>query len=256
MPLVATSDAMPRVSAELGMFAQVAVFAMHRDQHDRASGSRAQSPDRGGWHGPRRGRARSLSSTTSTPISENAFTIRSTSRSLPGNGLGGEQEQIPLLHLHPQILAARQLRRRGAPFALAAGHDQHQVAARHFQRLFRGQRCAGSPSAPRPLRAAATILFIARPSRQIDRPAAFAASASVFRRATFEANVVATTMPLAPCDQLADRVAQRGFPTGLHGSRRRWSNRTSAPGSGASAAISAKAYRHPSLRPPAAFRPA
>jgi hypothetical protein len=45
--------------------------------------------------------------------------------------------------------------------------------------------------------AAATIFFIARPSRQTDRPAAMPACASVRTRATFEAKVVATTMPRA-----------------------------------------------------------
>ncbi len=39
---------------------------------------------------------------------------------------------------------------------------------------------------------------MARPRRQIERSAAAAASASVFSRATFEAKVVATTMPRAP----------------------------------------------------------
>jgi len=40
-----------------------------------------------------------------------------------------------------------------------------------------------------------TMRCIARPRRQIERPAACPASASVFSRATFEAKVVATTIP-------------------------------------------------------------
>ena len=43
--------------------------------------------------------------------------------------------------------------------------------------------------------AASVIRRIARPNRQTDRPAAVAASANVFKRAMFEANVVATTIP-------------------------------------------------------------
>ena len=45
--------------------------------------------------------------------------------------------------------------------------------------------------------AASIIRRIARPRRQTERPAACPASASVFTRATFDAKVVATTMPRA-----------------------------------------------------------
>lgn len=48
------------------------------------------------------------------------------------------------------------------------------------------------------MRAVLSIVFMARPSTTILRPAARPASASVFSRATFEAKVVATTIPSAP----------------------------------------------------------
>ena len=57
--------------------------------------------------------------------------------------------------------------------------------------MWRGKPCNTPDSSP-----AKTIFFMARPSRQIVRPAALPASAKVFNRATFDAKVVATTMPL------------------------------------------------------------
>jgi hypothetical protein len=53
------------------------------------------------------------------------------------NGAAGEQEAVALAHLEAQVFAAAQ-RGTGRPaFALAAGDQQHQVAARDFHRLFR-----------------------------------------------------------------------------------------------------------------------
>ena len=43
------------------------------------------------------------------------------------------------------------------------------------------------------------MVFIARPSTTTSRPAALPACASVRSRATFEAKVVATTIPSAAC---------------------------------------------------------
>ena len=105
-----------------------------------------------------------------------------------------KQEQIALFQLMPQILPARQLRRSRTPFTLTAGNDQHQIATPNLFRLFRRQVLwkAGQDAG---LLGAVTILFIARPSRQIDRPAIRPASAKVFNRATFDAKVVATTNP-------------------------------------------------------------
>ena len=56
----------------------------------------------------------------------------------------------------------------------------------------------GKPPSTSVARAVFSIVFIARPTTTTCRPAARPASASVLSRATLEAKVVATTMPLAP----------------------------------------------------------
>ena len=52
------------------------------------------------------------------------------------NGFRGKQKRIPLAQFQAQIFAARQLRRSGTAFALAAGDDQHQVFAWHLLGIF------------------------------------------------------------------------------------------------------------------------
>ena len=200
----------PALVRDADMFAQMAMLAVHRDQHVGRSSSVDMSPDRGGWHGPRHGNARRCRRSHRTPISEKAFMIRSTSRSLPGMVLDENRKVSPSFISQPQILAARQLRRGGAPFALAAGDEQHQVAARHLQRLFGRDGRAESPvSTPASSRRRQHPLH--RPAQQADRAVRrrAPASASVFSRATFEAKVVATTMPAGACDQLGQRLGQR-----------------------------------------------
>jgi hypothetical protein len=60
-------------------------------------------------------------------------------------------------------LPRAQLRDGRAAFALAAGDDQHQIAARHFQRLFGARNRRESPKDPG-FHAAVSIRFIAGPA--------------------------------------------------------------------------------------------
>ena len=60
-------------------------------------------------------------------------------------------------------------------------------------------RVSGKLSRTSAARAVLSMVFIARPRTTGVRPAARPASARVFRRATFEAKVVATTRPSASC---------------------------------------------------------
>ena len=83
-----------------------------------------------------------------------------------------------------------------------------------------GNSVRGKPVSSPVSCATSTIRRIARPSRQTDRPASVAASAIVLRRATLEANVVATTMPDAP------RIRSRSGPRRLDSLRPGWVEKT------------------------------
>jgi hypothetical protein len=151
-----------------------------------------------------------LSSMTSTPISEGVHDADDAAL-VARDRLRGEQEQVALLHLDPQILAARQLRGGRAPLALASrsraasGFPRHPAASS-------GVTVDGEVGQHTGLDRRRIIRFIARPSRQTDRPAARPASASVFTRATFEAKVVATTMPPRPSRAPGSRPQRRLRP--------------------------------------------
>jgi hypothetical protein len=132
-----------------------------------------------------------------------------------GDRLGGKQEQVPLLQLMAQVAAPAERGGSGPAFALAAGDDQHEVARAAPPSPPRGDSVRGKSVRTPASTAAVTIRFIARPSRQIDRPCAAPASASVFSRATLEAKVVATTMPRASAISLPMGSGQLAFRPAL-----------------------------------------
>ncbi len=137
-----------------------------------------------------------LSSTTSTPISLNLLATRPTEVSLPGMVFEENRNISPSRRVMPLYL----------PLAICADPARRSPCepVTRIIRFWRSISLAssdgivGGKSVKTPVAwETAIIFFIDRPITTTVRPASTPAWARVFRRATFDANVVATTRPLA-----------------------------------------------------------
>jgi hypothetical protein len=147
---------------------------------------------------------------TSTPISEKLFTIRSTSRSLPGMVLDEKRNRSPAFISIPRYLPRDSC-------ALAARRSPCDPVTISI-RLPRGTSAASSGLTVRgksvrtpDCSAAATMRFIARPIRQTERSAARAASAKVLQAGDVGGKGGRHDQPTAPSDKVTDRFADGAF---------------------------------------------
>ena len=119
--------------SQTGMLAQVTVLAVHRDQHLRLDDIVHPLQVRPVCM-PRHVIQAGAVINHVDPFFRELVDDADNTPFVARNGFGREQEEVALFHLYATILAARQLRRGRTPFALATGHDQHQIVARQLLR--------------------------------------------------------------------------------------------------------------------------
>ena len=127
----------PRLMPDADVFAQMPVFAMHWQQHVGQEKSMHMFQIRTVGVARDMVFAIAVIDDINTDFRQRVDDLQHFPL-IPRNGFRRKQEHIARLHLQPQILAARKLRRCGTAFALRSSHDQHQIFARHFQRIFGG----------------------------------------------------------------------------------------------------------------------
>ena len=117
--------------------------------------------------------------------------MRITPRSLPGIVLEENRNRSPSFNSSSHVLTICQLSRGGTTLPLRSCHQQHKIFTRHLARILRTYNTRKSPL-KRPVSIEASIIATHRtsPAKLLIALPGTPASANVFTRATFEANVV------------------------------------------------------------------